>query len=77
MKTINLTEINSAGLRAQGKKDGITEVQRIGDNGKTGDAKFTAYWFGPVRVIDTNADPVWEESDPEGFAEMMAEIVAE
>jgi len=77
MKTIQISEINSANIQAQGKIDGITEVELIGTNGKTGDEKTTAYWFGGVRVIDTNGDPIWEESDPDGFAAMINEIEEE
>ena len=76
MTTISINVINSNGIQAQGKIDGITEVELIGTNGKTGDAKTTAYWFGGVRVIDTNGDPIWEEQDPEAFAAMMDEINA-
>lgn len=74
METINIYDINSTGIQAQGEIDGITELEIIGGNGKTGDAAITAYWFGPVRVINTNGDPIWEESDPEAFAAMMEEI---
>ena len=74
--TISINEINSCGIQAQGKIDGITEVILIGTNGKSGDDKTTAYYFGGVRVIDTNGDPIWEESDPEAFAAMMEEIEA-
>lgn len=76
MTTISINELNSNGIQAQGKIDGITEVELIGTNGKTGDDKTTAYWFGGVRVIDTNGDPIWEEQDPEAFAAMMEEIEA-
>jgi hypothetical protein len=76
MKTIQISEINSANIQAQGKIDGITEVELIGTNGKTGDEKTTAYWFGGVRVIDTNGDPIWEEQDPEAFAAMIEKIEA-
>jgi hypothetical protein len=76
MSAININEINSIGIQAQGRIDGITEVELIGTNGKTGDAKFTAYWFGGVRVIETNGEPVWEEQDPCAFAEMMGEILS-
>ena len=75
-KTIDINETNSCGIQAQGKIDGITEVAIIGTNGKAGDAKTTAYWFGGVRVIDTNGDPIWEEQDPEAFTAMMEEIEA-
>ena len=76
MITISINEINSGGIQAQAARDGITEVQLIGTNGKIGDAKTTAYYFGGVRVINTNGDPVWEEQDPEAFAAMMEEIEA-
>jgi hypothetical protein len=76
MSTISINEINSNGIQAQCEIDGISEVEIIGTNGKTGDAKTTAYWIGGVRVIDTNGDPVWEEQDPESFAAMMEEIEA-
>lgn len=76
MKTnsIQLSEINSTNLQAQGKIDGITEVFLIGTNGEMGDAQTTAYWFGGTRVITTNGDPIWEESEPEAFAAMMEDI---
>lgn len=76
MTTIQIKDINSCGIQAQAKIDGITEAELIGTNGKTGDAKTTAYWFGPIRVIDTNGDPIWEECEPEAFAAMMEEIEA-
>jgi hypothetical protein len=68
---MKIEDINSAGIRAQGRKDGISEVTKLGDNGKSGDHKVTIYQFGDVRVADTNGDPVWEESDPESFAEIL------
>ena len=73
---ISINEINSAALQSQGKIDAITEVTLIGTNGKSGDDNATAYYFGGVRVIDTNGDPIWEESDPEAFAALMEEIEA-
>jgi hypothetical protein len=71
---IQIADINSNGIKAQAQIDGISEVTLIGTNGKTGDAKTTAYWFGGVRVIDTNGDPIWEEQDPEAFHDLMQEI---
>jgi hypothetical protein len=71
---IAIEDINSIGIQAQAKRDGITHVRWIGSNGITGDHGLTAYWCGNTRVIDTNADPLWEESDPEAFALAMAEI---
>ena len=77
MTTISIHEINSNGLKDQAARDGITEVILIGTNGKTGDAKTTAYWYGPIRVITTNGDPIWEESDAEAFFDMIDEIEVE
>lgn len=71
MKTLLVSDINSAGIRAQARKDNISTVTELADNGKTGDARVTVYRFGDVRVADTNGDPVWEESDPAAFAELM------
>ncbi|MFZ4536881.1 hypothetical protein [Propionivibrio sp.] len=72
--TIQIEYISSRVIQAQGRIDGITEVELIGTNGKTADAMTTAYWFGGTRVIDTNGDPIWEEQDPCAFAAMMEEI---
>jgi hypothetical protein len=69
---ISIEDINSNGIKTQAKIDGITEVELLATSG-TGDQKITVYQFGPVRVADTNGDPVWEESDPCGFADLMEE----
>lgn len=68
---INVNEINSAGIRNEARRDGITFIEELGNNGKTGDARITVYKVGSVRVADTNGDPVWEESDSEAFAELL------
>ena len=70
-KIINIDNINSAGIRAEARKAGISTVTKLGDNGKTGDAKVTIYQLGDVRVADTNGDPIWEESDSATFADML------
>jgi len=66
-----IDSIISAGIRNAARKAGITSIERLGDNGKTGDAKVVIYRLGEVRVAATNGDPVWEESDPAGFAELI------
>jgi hypothetical protein len=38
-----------------------------------GDNRIRVFQVGTVRVMDTNADPVWEEADPQGFAEVLEE----
>lgn len=45
----------------------------LATNGKTGDAQLAVWECDGVRVVDRNADPIWEESDPEGFAAEAAE----
>lgn len=67
---IKTQDLNSAGIRAQAEKDGITEVTLLTQAGE-GDSKITIYQFGDVRVADTNGDPVWEDSDPEGFTQLL------
>ena len=71
---IKIEDINSAGIQAQARKEGITELRLIGDNGERGDAKITVYWFGGTKVANTNADPIWEDQDPEAWAELMETI---
>ena len=70
-ETINIENLNSAGIVAEARKAGISTVTKLGTNGKTGDARVTIYQLGDVRVADTNGDPVWEESDSATFAELL------
>lgn len=75
MKTIKIEDINSAGIQAQARKEGITEVRLVGSNGERGDANITVYQFGGTKVANTNGDPIWEESvAPEDWAELMESI---
>lgn len=55
--TIQIEDLNSAEIKAQARKDGITEVTKLAYS-----PNVTIYQFGGVRVADTNGDPVWEES---------------
>ena len=75
MKNIQIADINSLGIKAQAKKDGITDAVIIGTNGKYGDQKITVYQLGAIKVADTNGDPVWEDSCPATWAEMMKTLV--
>ena len=68
---INVEDINSVGIAVEAREAGITTVTKLGDNGKSGDARVTVYQLGDVRVADTNGDPVWEESDHATFAELL------
>jgi hypothetical protein len=54
---IAIEDINSAGITAQARKDGITEVTKLASG-----PNVTIYQYGDVRVADTNGEPVWEES---------------
>ena len=68
---ISIADINSIGIAVEARKAGITTVTKLGDNGKSGDARVTVYQLGDVRVADTNGDPIWEESDLAAFAELL------
>lgn len=68
---ISIENLNSIGIAVEARKAGITTVTKLGDNGKSGDARVTVYQLGDVRVADTNGDPVWEESDHAAFAELL------
>ena len=75
---IKIENINSAGIQAQAKINGITEVTHLGtfdhpDHPGSNDWQIRVFDFGGVKVADTNADPVWEESDPTAWADMMEE----
>ena len=69
--TISIEDINSIGIAVEARKAGITTVTKLGDNGKTGDARVTIYQLGDVRVADTNGDPVWEEQCRATFADFL------
>lgn len=47
----------------------------LGTNGKT-DGDMLKLWDcgNGVRAIETNGDTVWDESDPDAFAELLAQI---
>ena len=68
---ISIDDINSGGIAYEARKAGITSVTKLGDNGKSGDARVTIYQLGDVRVASTNGDPVWEEQCLATFAELL------
>ena len=73
---IKIEDINSAGIQAQAKIDGVTEMILLGtfdhpEHPGSNDWRIRIYDFAGVKVADTNGDPVWEESDPTAWAEMM------
>ena len=77
---IEIAEFNSAGIRAEAKKQGITHMREIGRGyveGHDGDADwFIRFYALPnpkgweFRVADTNSDPVWEDVDQQDFADL-------
>jgi len=75
---IKIEDINSAGIQAQAKIDGINEITLLGtfdhpDHQGSNDWRIRIYAFGGVKVADTNGGPVWEESDLSAWADMMEE----
>lgn len=76
MNTIKIQDINSAGIIAQAKIDGINEIKYLGtyehpDHLGSSDWTIRLYDFNGVKVADTNGDPVWEESCPNTWRELM------
>jgi hypothetical protein len=68
---MKIEDLNSIGIAIEASRFGIDEVILLADNSKQGDARVTVYRVGDVRVADTNGDPVWEESDPSAFKDIL------
>ena len=67
---MKVEDVNSRGIEIECEKMGLTEIELLATDG-VGDNRIRVFQVGPVRVMDTNADPVWEEDDPQGFAEVL------
>lgn len=77
---IEIAEFNSAGIRAEAESLGITHMRSIGGGyaeGHDGEADYYVGFYAlphpkgwEFRVANTNGDPVWEEADEAGFAEL-------
>lgn len=75
---VEIAEYNSADIRYEGAQVGATHMRLIGEGYHLGrqeaDAKVRFFAIpgphGEFRVADTNGDPVWENNDPQGFAEL-------
>ena len=65
------TRVRYPDIRERAMKEGLDTVTRIGSNHKTGDALVEVFQFGDARVAGTNADSIWEESDPAEFAALL------
>lgn len=73
MRTMTRVEdVNSQGIKIECEKLGLNEIELLSVDG-TGDNRIRIFQVGSVRVMDTNGDPVWEESDPQGFSDILAE----
>lgn len=73
MKTMmKVEDTNSRGIEIECKKMGLTEIELLATDG-FGDNRIRVFQVGTGRVMDTNGDPVWEEVEPQGFAEMLEE----
>ena len=81
MKTIHISKINSAGIVYEASEAGLSTVDFIGEfhhpGHPAGDWSIRLYEVNGVRVIDTNADPMWEEDDPAAFAALLEEYGVE
>lgn len=78
MKTIHISEINSARIVSEAKAAGLSNVELLGefehpDHPGSGDWMIRLYELNGVRVADTNGDPVWEEDDRSAFADLLEE----
>lgn len=69
---IAIADINSAGIRTFAAERGATEAEFIGST-LIGAERYTLYEVAGVKVIDTNADPVFEGA--EGFEELEEMVV--
>jgi len=79
---IEIAEFNSAGIQALAAQCGITHMRRLTGGYVEGYEWQPDFWVGfyalphprrkgwEFRVGDTDAGPVWEEADPQEFAEL-------
>lgn len=77
---IEIESYNSAGIRSEARVLGITHMREVERHGE-GDQRIMVFALlrsdgCEIRVVDTNGDPVWEENDPTGFAELTEEATS-
>ena len=81
---IAIEDCNSAGIKHLARQLGVTHMRRIGfgySGGRTGKWDYGVGFYAildprtnyEIRVANTNADPIWEEDDEGGFAELAEE----
>lgn len=68
---IEIANYNSAGIQSLAAEIGATHMRQIA-TGMLDSASANLFAIpttvGEIRVIDTNAEPVWEEDDSQAFA---------
>ena len=78
---IDVAEFNSAGIRAEALRAGITHMRKVGGGFVSGHEGAADWYVGfyamlnkkegcEYRVANTNGDPVWEEQDTQAFADL-------
>lgn len=67
---VNVTSVRARDIRIVAAANGIAEIEYVGDNGKTGDARVTVYRINDVLVAATNGASVWEEQDMIAFRDL-------
>jgi hypothetical protein len=73
---VEISGYNSSGILTVASEIGATHMRRIATgslNGARGILFAIPCNGGEIRVLDTNADPVWEEEDAAAFAETLVE----
>lgn len=84
MKTepeISVDDIASAEIKSLAQSDGLKTITLLAtldhpDHPGAADYRLRIYELGGARVAETNGAPVWEESDPAGWAELISEYAA-
>lgn len=80
MKSISTNELEtiSSGIAGTARKMNLAEVEisdriwPVGDDASRADDAIRLVNYGAFRAAITNGDPVFEESDPAGFGDLLA-----
>jgi hypothetical protein len=78
-ETCKIEDINSQGIEIEATRQGVSELDFLGkyqhpEHPGSNDWTISIYRFpNGTRAASTNGDPIWEESDPQAFAEMLEE----
>ena len=74
----SIEDINSSYIKLELAPLGITHLRFLAEGGE-GENHVSVWAFAgsdgiESRVINTNAEPIWEEGDPEDFADLIADL---